>query len=107
MRKQSAKAAYEYDAMFIATVSPNENGIITDFHHLHEREKRWAIGPDHNALRQEIHESLGYEGERWFQGTSEQSDEADDMYMSARAGQAQLHYDEIMERRHADWAKYY
>jgi hypothetical protein len=107
MRKQSAKAAYEYDAMFIATVSPNENGIITDFHHLHERENCWALANDHHELRQEIHESLGYEGERWMHLPTRFWDEAEVMYISARAGQAQLQYDEIMERRHADWAKYY
>ena len=107
MRKQSAKAEYEYDAMFIATVSPNENGIITDFHHLHERENCWAMAHDHHELRQEIHESLGYEGDRWIDISLEQADEAEAMYMSARAGQAQLRYDAIMERHRADWDKYY
>ena len=96
-----------HDAMFIKECVANENGIITDFHHLHEQENCWAIGPDHHALRQEIHESLGYKGERWMHLPMENADEAEAMYMSARAGQAQLRYDEIMERHRADWDKYY
>ena len=93
--------------MFIEDSAANENGIITNFHHLHEQENCWAIGPDHFALRQEIHESLGYEGDRWIDISLEQADEAEDMYISARAGQAQLQCDQILARRHADNGRYY
>jgi hypothetical protein len=107
MTKLSASATYYYENMFIDSVSPNENGIITDFHHLHEQEKRWAMGPDHFELRQEIHDSLGYDGDRWIDISLEQADEAEDMYLSARAGQAQLEYDQIVARRHTENDRYY
>jgi len=100
-------ASYYYESMFIESVAPNVDGIITDFHHLHEKEERWAMGPDHFELRQEIHEALGYEGNRWIDISLEQADEAEDMYMSARAGQAQLQCDEILARRHAENDRYY
>jgi hypothetical protein len=104
---RSAQTSYYWDTMFIEDSAANENGIITNFHHLHERENNWAIGVDHHKLRQEIHEALGYKGDRWIEMPLEKAEEADDMYMSARAGQAQLHYDEIINRRRADNGRYY
>ena len=98
---------YNYDTMFLEASAANDSGIITSFHHLYERENHWAVGKDHHELRQEIHESLGYTGDRWVDMPLEKAEEADDMYMSARAGQAQLHYDEIINRRRADNDRYY
>jgi hypothetical protein len=88
-------------------IEVNENGIVIDFRELYARENRWAVGPDHLQLRDEIHVALGFEGEHWLDVTSEQADEEEAMYWSARHGEAQLRYDEIMERHRADWAKYY
>ena len=102
-----AKAAYDYDAMFIKECAANESGIVTDFSELHARENVWAVPLDCFALHQEIHETLGHARERWLDALSKQADEAEDMYWSVRYGEAQLRYDEIMGRRRADWDKYY
>ena len=102
-----ARTEYHQDAMFVKECDANENGIVTDFRELYARENRWANPPDCFSLRQEIHETLGHEGERWPNALPRQADEAEDMYWSARYGEAQLRYDEIMERHRADWDKYY
>ena len=99
--------SYYYESMFIASVAPNVDGIITDFHHLHEADERWAVGPDHFELRQEIHEALEYDGDRWLDVPMEDAYEAEAMYLSARAGQAQLQCDQILARRHAENDRYY
>jgi hypothetical protein len=102
-----AKTEYYFDAMFVKECAANENGIVTDFHDLHVWENRWAVGESFFKLRDEIHESLGFEGESWLDVTQEQAKEEEAMYWSARYGEAQLRYDEIMERHRADWDKYY
>ena len=96
-----------YDANFIKECSPNENGIVTDFRELYARENGWANGPDFVLLRKEIHAALGFGDGLWWDIPEECIDEAEAMYWSARYGEAQLRYDEIMERHRADWAKYY
>ena len=102
-----AKTEYYYDAMFVKECAANENGIVTDFRELYARENNWANPRDCFKLRQEIHDNLGHEGESWVDTPSSQADEAEAMYWSVRYGEAQLHYDEIMERHRADWDRYY
>ena len=102
------KAQYYYDAMFVKECAANENGIVTDFRELYARENRWAVGPEYFQLRKDIKAALGFDAsDKWWDIPEEYIDEAEALYWSARYGEAQLHYDEIMERRRADWDKYY
>ena len=103
-----------FDKGFVKDCAVNENGIVTDFRELYARENRWAVGPDYFRLRKDINQALGlgsyqpgYGERRWWDIPEEYIAEAEALYWSARYGQAQLRYDEIMERHRADWDKYY
>ncbi len=107
-----AKASYYYENQFIESVAPNENGIVTDFHALHARERGYAMTADENLLRRATEKEAGINWEYvkvngWSSITDAQAEEAEALYLSARYGEAQLKCDEILERRRADNARYY
>ena len=103
-----------YDDLFLNhQVEVNENGIVIDFDALHARERGYAIAGDENLLRGITSKEAGIDWEDirangWSSITDAQAEEAEILYLSARHGEAQLRYDEIMMERHrADWDKYY
>jgi hypothetical protein len=99
-----------HDAVFLKfQIAVNDNGIVTDFYALHARERCDAVTRDENRLRRDIEGELGINptANGFAPITDAQAEEAETLYLSACHGEAQLRYDEIMERHRADWDKYY